>query len=332
MNTLNITPVINKIHCVVQNHKLAPGSYARMLNGTTPNPYGCADAANILYTIGAFPKDAYERAESVRVLGAMQDPKTGLFIEKADPGIYVHHPIHTTAHCIAALELFDAEPEHPAFALEQYLQEDAFVEFMEGVNWRGDPWPESHRPAGLYVALNLGGSDTAAFNKRYFQWMWDNADPETGMWRVGCQDGSRPLREHMAGSFHYLFNHEHAHMPLRYPDKMIDSCIRMYRNNELGKTFGKAAGFIEIDWIYCMSRAMQQTPHRFFEAKECLEDFAEKYVHHFENVDWENDRDVNDLHMLFGTVCAFAELQRTLRGKLYSDVPLKLVLDRRPFI
>jgi len=31
-------------------------------------------------------------------------------------------------------------------------------------------------------------------------------------------------------------------------------------------------------------------------------------------------------------VCAFAELQRALRGKLYSEVPMKLVLDRRPFI
>ena len=336
MKSLNINPIINKIHRVVQNHKLAPGSYARMLNGTTPNPYGCADAANILYTIGAFPKEAHERAESVRILRAMQDPKTGLFVENTEDPIYrkihVHHPIHTTAHCMAALELFDVEPEYPAYALEQYLQEDDFVEFMEGVNWRESPWSDSHKPAGLFVALNLGGSNTVAFNKRYFQWMWDNADPQTGMWRVGCQDGTKPIREHMAGSFHYLFNHEYAHMPLHYPDKMIDSCIHMYTNNELGEKFGENAGYMEVDWIYCMTRAMQQTPHRFFEAKECLEDFAEKFVCYLENADWENDRGLNDLHALFGTVCALAELQRALRGKLYSDIPLKLVLDRRPFI
>lgn len=55
-----------------------------MLNGTIPNPYGYADAANILYTIGAFPKEAYERAESVHILRAMQDPKTGLFVENTE--------------------------------------------------------------------------------------------------------------------------------------------------------------------------------------------------------------------------------------------------------
>lgn len=335
METRNITGIINKIHWVVQTHKLAPGSYARLPNGTLPNPYGCADAANILYSIGAFPQDTYEREAFVRILRQMQDPKSGLFIENTDDPIYrnmhVHHPIHTTAHCMAALELFDAKPAYPAYDLEPYLQEEAFEAFMESINWRGNPWSESHKPAGLYVALNLGGSDTRAFNQRYFQWMWDNADPDTGMWRVGCQDGTKPIWEHMAGSFHYLFNHEHAHMPLRHPDKMIDSCIRMYRE-ELRLGFGEHAGYIEIDWVYCMTRAMQQTPHRFFESRECLEDFAEKFICHFENADWEKDPEIHDLHMLFGTVCAFAELQRALRGKLYSEIPLKLVLDRRPFI
>jgi len=335
METLNLNPIIEKIRQMVQKRKLAPGSYARTPGGTLPNPYGCADAANILYSIGEFPRDIQEREESVRILRSMQDPKTGLFTEDTSDPIYrtmhVHHPFHTTAHCMAALELFDAAPAYPAYALEPYLQEDAFTEFMEGIDWRGGPWAESHKPAGLYVALNLGGSDTTAFNKRYFQWMWDNADPDTGMWRIGCQDGTKSLWEHMAGSFHYLFNHEYAHMPLRYPDKMIDSCIHMYRN-EPRKGFGQRAGFMEIDWIYCMTRAMQQTPHRFWEARACLEDFAEKFVYNFEHADWENDKNLNDLHALFGSVCAFAELQRALRGKLLSDVPMKLVLDRRPFI
>ena len=40
----------------------------------------------------------------------------------------------------------------------------------------------------------------------------------------------------------------------------------------------------------------------------------------------------NDLHTLFGCICALAELQAALPGYLASDKPLKLVLDRRPFI
>ena len=40
----------------------------------------------------------------------------------------------------------------------------------------------------------------------------------------------------------------------------------------------------------------------------------------------------NDLHMLFGAVCAVAELQIALPGELRSTYPLRQILDRRPFI
>ena len=39
-----------------------------------------------------------------------------------------------------------------------------------------------------------------------------------------------------------------------------------------------------------------------------------------------------DLHMLFGSVCALAELQSALPGMIITEKPLRLVLDRRPFI
>lgn len=53
----------------------------------------------------------------------------------------------------------------------------------------------------------------------------------------------------MAGSFHYLFNHEYAHMPLRYPDKVIDSCIEIWDGNNWND-FARYMGFIDIDWVF----------------------------------------------------------------------------------
>ena len=81
-----------------------------------------------------------------------------------------------------------------------------------------------------------------------------------------------------------------------------------------------------------MTRASRQTPYRFDECCQLLEDFADGYLGWFETIDWEKDEGFNDLHMLFGAVCALAELQQTLRGKILTVNPLKLVLDRRPFI
>jgi hypothetical protein len=40
----------------------------------------------------------------------------------------------------------------------------------------------------------------------------------------------------------------------------------------------------------------------------------------------------NDLHQLFGALCALAELQTALPGQIRTNKPLRLVLDRRPFI
>ena len=90
--------------------------------------------------------------------------------------------------------------------------------------------------------------------------------------------------------------------------------------------------FIDIDVVFCLTRAMRQTPHRFAEAKAALETYAEQYIAMMAAIDYAKDAPFNDLHMLFGAVCCLAELQAALPGKLITLKPLRLVLDRRPFI
>ena len=55
-------------------------------------------------------------------------------------------------------------------------------------------------------------------------------------------------------------------------------------------------------------------------------------MRYLEELDADTHEGMNDLHALFGTVCVLAELQAALPGKLNSVQPLRLVLDRRPFI
>jgi hypothetical protein len=49
-------------------------------------------------------------------------------------------------------------------------------------------------------------------------------------------------------------------------------------------------------------------------------------------LDFETDDAFNDLHLLFGCACCLAELQQFMPGIVITEKPLKLVLDRRPFI
>ena len=329
---------IHTVEASVAAHNLGqPGAYRRWteigdpkgLRGTGINPYGCADAANILYTIGRFPGDPGDRQDWISVLQGLQNPETGLFEEPT------HHPIHTTAHCLAALELFEARPRYPLKELNDLRQTHNLSAFLESLDWRYNPWNESHRGAGLYAALVLAGEANLEWEERYFTWLWEEFDPQTGLLRKGRIRAVKAGEEvsifpHLAGTFHYLFNLEYARRALRYPERLVDTCLEIYQ----GKTFplGEQISFSEIDWVYCLNRAVRQSGHRFGEARAALLDLAGRYTHFLMSIDPETDPDFDDLHRLFGAVCCLAELQQALPGIIRTQRPLKLVLDRRPFI
>ena len=330
----DIEPIIEKMRKTVASHRLSrEGEYTRWLHalpaGEQPrlNEYGVADAANILYTIGDFKPEQDFRDGFVNALKSLQHQDTGLFQEPT------HFPMHTTAHCTAALELFDEKPAESE-TVRQYLDIKKLYEYLESLEWLKSPWNNSHKGAGIYVAMMLSGLGTREWENAYFDWFKKEADPVTGLWRKGYVNapGSAPVFEHMAGSFHYLFNHQYAARPLQYPDKMIDTNLELYRTKALPDYFGIRCGFIEIDWIFCLTRASRETPHHYYEVREALRDFAGKYFDYLESVDPEKDAYFDDLHMLFGASCAVAELYRALPGEFSAKKPPRLVLDRRPFI
>lgn len=332
---INIDNIIKNVSDTVASHRLEnEGEYTRWLwqnedNGRElgVNEYGCADAANILYTIGEFPNTTKSREAHIRVLQNFQNPQTGLFTETT------HHPIHTTAHCIAALELFDAKPLHPLTDLMQYATCDGLKGLLEGLDWKGDPWDASHQGAGIYAAMGLSDSVSDEWQDTYFEWLWKNADEKTGFWKKDAVlSGDKPVFHHLAGTFHYLFNHEYARRPLRYPERVIDTCISLYEDNNTVPNFGRQVGFSEVDWVYCITRASRQASYRFEDCRAALKKFAKEFTDFLSSVDSKTHDGFNDLHGLFGATCCLAELQQALPGMLKSQKPLKLVLDRRPFI
>lgn len=326
MKQYDLNPIIDNIRGVLATHKLRAGCYSRWLGEQVVNPYGCADAANILYSIGDFPRDKQERDAFVKTLQGMQG-EDGLYHE------HTHIDVHTTAHCLAALELFDATALQPCTPLLQYKDYDKLTELLDESDRM--KYGRGHLGAGIYAIMNLTGEADAGWNDRYFRWFWDHVDPQTGLWNIHLcgQFHNDPTWHYMGDTFHYLFNHEHAHMPLRYPEKLIDTCISLWDTpGQFPENFGRRAHYLEIDWIYCMTRASRQTPYRFFEIRERLEQFVDVFYEYLTSIDWSTEETVNDIHLLFGAVCALAELQQTLPGKLISEKPLKLALDRRPFI
>ena len=334
MKVFYIDDLVKKILDCVERHKLdTPGEYARWLWGEGRelgvNEYGCADAANILYTLGYFPKDEETRRANVIAMQALQNKETGLFCEAT------HHPIHTTAHLCASLELYDAQPLYKCTALQKYTTKEGLYDFLENeVNWQ-DPWPSSHKGAGILPCLTNTDMVGLEWKDWYFDWMWEHSDEEYGFFYCGSEKKKAEIYKYMAGGFHYIFNHEAEHRPIRYPEKVIDSCLKIMEgapNSPVCERLVQRCGFIDIDVVYCLSRAMRQTTYRFDEGKAALECYCELFLDLMYSLDYENDDSFNDLHKLFGSVCCLAELQSALPGKIRTSKPLRLVLDRRPFI
>jgi len=334
-NRYSLDPIIDKVRATLKTHELdEPGKYARWIwqnkeqsRDLGVNAYGCADALNILYTIGDFPSTEEERCGWIKNMQALQVPETGEFPEGT------HFVLHTTAHCIAALELLDQKPLYPVKFVEKYLEKENLYHLLDHLDWLKSPWNNSHIGAGIYVSLVLSGMADSEWKKWYFDWLYQEADPETGMWRKGFvkAPGTAPFLWHMAGTFHYLFNHEYEKMPLRYPEKLVDSCLDIFYETP-PEDLGQNTGFLEIDWIYCINRAFRQCGHRASEVKQACADFARRLYEYLMSIDTATHDGFNDLHSLFGTVCALAELSQSVYGIYEVERPLRLVLDRRPFI
>ena len=332
---LNLDGLVKKAEDTVASHKIGKGDYARWLwqnqkgdRELGSNPYGLADAANILYITGSFPQDDEERAEFVKNLRGFQDPESGLFHEKT------HHTYHTTAHCTAALELFDKYPTHPFTALEKFDDIPTLCEFLDSLDWVDTAWSISHQGAGVFAAKVIVEKPSLKWQDAYFDFLTAHCDKKYGMGYEGAIDASRlPKNHHLNGWFHYMFNFNHCHRQFPETETFIDTLIDLYKVGYPEKErFGKMVGFREIDWVFPINRATWQIGYRREEAKELMRDFAVKYTEYLDSLDIEKDDGFNDLHMLFGAMCCLSELQLALPGEIFTTKPMKNVLDRRPFI
>ncbi len=327
----DVRNIITEARKVVSAHSgKKPGEYHRQPDGGI-TAYCCADAACILYTLGELPEEREIRESWIKAIRRFQDPETGLFQDGS------HHEIHTTAFALAALDLFDTRAAHPLAAMHPLKERKGLEEFLESLMWHEEPWLESHKGAGIYAAMVLNGEVSPQWEDWYFNWLWEQEDPETGFWPIGVNDSETPIFHYLGGSFHYLFNIVHAGRKQRYPQRAIDTCLEIWKNNHqplegYGEPFCSGVSYAEIDWVFYLNRSVRQCGHRQEESHEAIEAVAEKYVNYLDRLDYAGDPSFNDLHKLFGMICALSEFQLALPGLIITERPLKQVLDRRPYI
>ncbi|MBQ8821573.1 MAG: hypothetical protein IJZ82_02940 [Lachnospiraceae bacterium] len=328
----DLRPFIGEVERIVERHYLGePGKYTRWITqdekgsrdlGSTP--YGCANAVNILYTIGALPSAMEERAAFVKVLQDFQNPEDGLFM---NPGNY---ETHTTAFVSGALNLLDAKPLYTAKGFAKYQSKEGLWAFMDSIDWAKNPWLGAHLGAGIYASMLLTDTVADDWEDLYFQWLDENADPATGLWKKGALEGAEAFH-YLASTFHYVFNYEYAKRALPYPKELLDTCIKAYREG-VCMDFSKSVGWPDIDFTYLLARVQRRAGSRFEETQEILKEIADGLITQLLAMNPEESETLNDLNTLFAIVCTLAVLQDALPGYIRTSKPLKLVLDKRPFL
>jgi len=339
----DIREIIREARKVVSAHAgIIPGEYHRILKPskdksikTGITAYGCADAACILYTLDELPADTAERESWIEAIRRFQNPQTGLFEDGS------HHEIHTTAFALAALDFFDARADYPLKVLHPLRERQQLEAFLDNLRWDEEPWLESHKGAGIYSALVLNREVSREWEDWYFGWLWEHQDSKTGFWRKGKtialnnSESPIPLFHYLGGSFHYLFNIVYARRKQRYPEKAVDTCLEIWKSHHqplYGEPFCSGISYAEIDWVFYLNRSVRQCGYRFQESLKAIEEAAEKYIDYLKHLDYSSDASFNDLHKLFGMICALSEFQLALPGKFITERPLRQVLDRRPYI
>ncbi|MDH4170352.1 MAG: hypothetical protein OEW42_12270 [Acidimicrobiia bacterium] len=172
-----------------------------------------------------------------------------------------------------------------------------------------------------------------AWSDRYFTWLDRECDADTGLWRRGHLDpapGWTTRFPQLAGTFHYLFNYQHAGRPHPHPEALAATACAQIVDQAF--PWGHFAGFAEIDAIYCARRATLDAGLATDRLMEILSALSDRIVGSITTLALDDADGAGDLHLLFGSVCALAELQAALPETLSSEQPLRLVLDRRPFI
>lgn len=325
----NIEPFLKKVRRSIDAHAAGSmGGYRQKLSDPHEEDlYGTADAVILLYTLGELPQAGSREHEGlVNTLQSFQQPEDGLFTANS------HHPVHRTAYAVAALELLDSRPCHPISALNAVKSREGLHDWLESLDWANSPWGDSHKGAGIYAALVLTGEVDREWEDWYFEWLDQEADPETGFWHKGAIHNGAPLFHHLASSFHYLFNLNYRKRPMRFPNQWIDTCLAMHEDGQIPLEAG-ALSFVELDVLYTLISAAEQTQHRSGELHSMIKAISNHLLSSITVLSDEADEALfEDLHTLCGTVCAIALIQSVMPEQVNGDRMLQRILDRRPFI
>jgi hypothetical protein len=302
------------------------GHYTSKAGRTTIELYGVSDMACILHTIGALRPGEKERGDWAAAFQTLQDPKSGWLLEKTP----THSAQHNTAFALAAMELLDLVPTHPVTMGPEHADVRAF---LGALNWKTAVYGESHKGAGLgsiYALVPALG--TPAWFAEYFATCDALFDPRNGM--MGIDKPAGGDFDQIGGTFHYAFLYQYFNRQMPFPEKRIDAVIGLQQPD--GYWHPTNHLWLTLDAVYLLTRTLRQQPHRFDEVRAVVRRVMEIFQREVFSPEGRKKTILTGnlpVHSLTAAISLAAEAQQFLGAhEVVTEKPLRLVLDRRPFI
>lgn len=324
---LDFSSFLDRAHDRVDHARREQG-FARFEGAGAADLYGTAAAVGVRIALGDLPT-ADEATTITAGIRALRDP-AGLYRDST------HGVMHRCATAVATLAAL-GEPADAPPSLEHLLTEESVAGFLGTLNW-DDPWPESHRAAGLLAIGILTRQHPRASRERwltrYLEWLDAHADRVTGLWlsqRMGSLHDDPGLFGNLACAFHLHFLYRRLGRPWPSPEGVVDVGLSLLHHTDAVVSRGDTAqtdwGFRQLDWVYSVARAAAVSDHRREEVTAGLEMIAVRAAARFD----EESAESGDLHVVQARVGLVAELAQHLPMRT-GGLALTSILDLRPFI
>jgi hypothetical protein len=303
----------------------AAGHYAREPGQKQMELYGVSDMACILHAIGALRPSVKERQEWARAFQEFQNPETGWLIEKSP----THAALHNTAFALGAMQLLDLTPQYPVKMDAQYSDPRVFLRTLD---WRKEVYHESHKGAGVGAIFALVPElGTPKWFSEYFGACDELFDSHNGL--MGIDKPVTGDSDQIGGTFHYSFLYEHFNRHMPFPEQRIDSVIRLQQTD--GYWMQTNHLWMTLDALFLMTRSLRYCPHRFNDVQAVVRGVMARLQRDVYSPAGRAKTFVGPLavHSVTAAISIAAEAQRFLgAAEVVTERPLRLVLDRRPFI
>ena len=109
-------------------------------------------------------------------------------------------------------------------------------------------------------------------------------------------------------------------------------CIRALRRTGDLPPMGQGLSWNDIDYLYTLRSLQRRTGHRYEDSQAVLREIGAALAASLVELQPADDTGFGDLHTLFAGLCALAVVQESVPGLIRTDKPLRLVLERRPFL